>query len=161
MSARVGCAAAIVGRRAAVSTLRVRTERCLTQLAAPAGFADQRKPNNGRGGHGSPTRVQHKALAVRGKGMSTDSTTELPTRDVLTVEQVAARFQLSTKTVYRALERRELRAAKFGSAWRIREADADAWFEGSVPCSRSPRPETRRRARHASRPGALRALEAT
>jgi len=93
--------------------------------------------------------------------MSTDSTNELPTCDVLTVDQVAARFQLSTKTVYRALERRELRAAKFGSAWRIREPDADAWFEGSVPRTPPPPPDTRRRARRGSRPGSLRALEAT
>ena len=91
--------------------------------------------------------------------MSTDSTTELTSCDVLTVDQVAARFQLSTKTVYRALERRELRAAKFGSAWRIRAADADGWFEGSVPHIPRPRPDTRTRARRASRPGSLRALE--
>jgi excisionase family DNA binding protein len=52
---------------------------------------------------------------------------------ILTVEQVAERFQLSTKTVYRALERRSLRAAKFGSAWRIRIEDADTWFENCVP----------------------------
>jgi excisionase family DNA binding protein len=78
---------------------------------------------------------------------------------VLTVEQVAARFQLSAKTIYRALDRRELRAAKFGSAWRIRTADADAWFELSVPEPAS-RPDPRRRSRSAPRAGSLRALEA-
>jgi excisionase family DNA binding protein len=93
--------------------------------------------------------------------MSTDSTTELTSCDVLTVDQVAARFQLSTKTVYRALERRELRAAKFGSAWRIRAADADGWFEGSVPHTPPPRPDVRTRARRVPRAGSLRALEAT
>jgi excisionase family DNA binding protein len=66
-----------------------------------------------------------------------------------------------SQTVYRALERRELRAAKFGSAWRIRQADADGWFEGSVPHTPPPRPDTRSRARRVSRPGSLRALEAT
>jgi excisionase family DNA binding protein len=34
---------------------------------------------------------------------------------ILTVEQLAERFQLSPKTVYRALERRELRGAKLGN----------------------------------------------
>jgi len=61
----------------------------------------------------------------------------------------------------RALERRELRAAKFGSAWRIRAADADGWFEGSVPHTPPPRRDTGTRARRVTRAGSLRALEAT
>jgi excisionase family DNA binding protein len=105
--------------------------------------------------------VLQSPTAVREIGMTTHLTTEHSPPGVLTVDQVAARFQLSTKTVYRALERRELRAAKFGSAWRIRQADADRWFEGSVPPTPPPRPDTRRRARLVSRPGSLRALEAT
>jgi excisionase family DNA binding protein len=52
---------------------------------------------------------------------------------VLTVEQLAERFQLSPKTVYRALERRELRAAKLGNRWRIRLEDAERWFDEHVP----------------------------
>jgi excisionase family DNA binding protein len=52
---------------------------------------------------------------------------------VLTVEQLAERFQLSPKTVYRALERRELRAAKLGNRWRIRLEDAELWFDEHVP----------------------------
>jgi excisionase family DNA binding protein len=51
----------------------------------------------------------------------------------LTVEQLAERFQLSSKTVYRALERRELRAAKLGNRWRIRLEDAERWFDEHVP----------------------------
>jgi excisionase family DNA binding protein len=51
----------------------------------------------------------------------------------LTVEQLAERFQLSPKTVYRALERRELRAAKLGNRWRIRLEDAERWFDEHVP----------------------------
>jgi excisionase family DNA binding protein len=62
---------------------------------------------------------------------------------ILTVGEVAERFKLSTKTVYRALERGSLRAAKFGSAWRIRVEDADAWFEHCVP-TRDSRGEPRR-----------------
>ena len=52
---------------------------------------------------------------------------------ILTVEQLAERFQLSPKTVYRALERRELRAAKLGNRWRIRLEDPERWFDDHVP----------------------------
>jgi excisionase family DNA binding protein len=52
---------------------------------------------------------------------------------VLTVEQLAKHFQLSPKTVYRALERRGLRAAKLGNRWRIRLEDAERWFDEHVP----------------------------
>jgi excisionase family DNA binding protein len=52
---------------------------------------------------------------------------------ILTVEQLAERFQLSPKTVYRALERRELRGAKLGNRWRIRLEDAEQWFDEHVP----------------------------
>jgi excisionase family DNA binding protein len=52
---------------------------------------------------------------------------------ILTVQQLAERFQLSPKTVYRALERRELRAAKLGNRWRIRLEDAERWFDEQVP----------------------------
>jgi len=52
---------------------------------------------------------------------------------VLTVEQLADRFQLSPKIVYRALERRELRGSKLGNRWSIRLADAERWFDDHVP----------------------------
>jgi excisionase family DNA binding protein len=52
---------------------------------------------------------------------------------ILTVDQLAERFQLSPKTVYRALESRELRAAKLGNRWRIRLEDAERWFDEHVP----------------------------
>jgi excisionase family DNA binding protein len=55
------------------------------------------------------------------------------TKLILTVEQLAERFQLSPKTIYRALERRELRAAKLGNRWRIRLEDAERWFDEHVP----------------------------
>ncbi len=92
--------------------------------------------------------------------MTTHLTTEHSPPGVLTVDQVAARFQLSAKTIYRALERGQLRAAKFGSAWRIRETDADAWFDGSVPQRATHTTPVRRRGA-SPRPGGLRALEAS
>ena len=58
---------------------------------------------------------------------------------ILTVEQLAERFQLSPKTIYRALERRELRAAKLGNRWRIRLEDAERWFDEHVPQTDSSR----------------------
>jgi excisionase family DNA binding protein len=93
--------------------------------------------------------------------MSTDPTIQLASSAVLTVDQVAARFQLSSKTIYRTLERRQLRAAKFGSAWRIRETDADAWFEGAIPDPTLPTVTPRRRTPLSPRVGSLRALEVT
>lgn len=49
--------------------------------------------------------------------------------EYLTVEQVAARLQLHPKTIRAAIDRHELRAAKFGdrAGWRILPADVDAW----------------------------------
>ena len=63
----------------------------------------------------------------------------------LTVEQLAHGFQLSPKTVYRALERRELRAAKLGNRWRIRVEDAERWFDEHVPEEVAPAPSALRR----------------
>lgn len=62
--------------------------------------------------------------------------------DVVTVDQIAARFQVATKTVYRHLEGGKLRGAKIGTAWRIRREDAEAWFDSLVP-TRSERPARR------------------
>jgi excisionase family DNA binding protein len=64
---------------------------------------------------------------------------------VLTVEQLAERFQLSPKTVYRALERREIRAAKLGNRWRIRIEDAERWFDEHVPQGAVPVPNAHTR----------------
>ena len=76
---------------------------------------------------------------------------------VLTVEQLAHRFQLSPKTVYRALERRELRAAKLGNRWRIRLEDAERWFDEHVPEDGVPAPSVRRQT-SPMREGSLRPL---
>ena len=76
---------------------------------------------------------------------------------VLTVEQLADRFQLSPKTVYRALDRRELRAAKLGNRWRIRLEDAERWFDEHVPQDDLPAPNVHRPASQ-MRAGSLRPL---
>jgi excisionase family DNA binding protein len=51
----------------------------------------------------------------------------------MTVEQLAELLQLSAKTLYRALERGELRGSKLGNRWRIRVGDAERWFDENVP----------------------------
>ena len=47
---------------------------------------------------------------------------------LLTPSEVAARCTLSAKTVYRAIERGELPAAKLCSRIRVRASDVEAWI---------------------------------
>ena len=54
----------------------------------------------------------------------------LPT--ILTVEQVAEWLNVGRAQVYGAIERRELLAAKFGRVLRVRQADAEAWFNRNL-----------------------------
>lgn len=56
--------------------------------------------------------------------------------DVCTVEEAAQRLKVSPKTIYRALERGELRASKIGRAWRIAEKDLTEFLEARM----QPRP---------------------
>src|SRR4051812_17169427 len=60
--------------------------------------------------------------------------------DLLTIEQVAKRCQLSRNAIRRAIERRELRASKLGRQWRIPEAWLEAWIMAGMPRATSPRP---------------------
>jgi len=48
---------------------------------------------------------------------------------LLSPEEVARRFGLSRRAVYRAIERGELRASRLCSRIRIRAADVEAWVE--------------------------------
>lgn len=47
-----------------------------------------------------------------------------------TVEEVAEILKVHTRTVYRMLERKELRGFKVGSAWRISDDDLQAFMRG-------------------------------
>jgi len=53
---------------------------------------------------------------------------------LLTPADVAERCQISTKTVLRAIHRGRLRASRLGEhgAYRMHDADVDAWIEASV-----------------------------
>jgi len=53
-------------------------------------------------------------------------------QDLLTVDEVAQRLKVSTKTVYRAVESGELRASRIGRAWRISEPDVVEYVEARV-----------------------------
>lgn len=47
--------------------------------------------------------------------------------EFMTLGEFAARFALSRPTIYRLVERGELRLVKIGRASRIRREDAEAW----------------------------------
>lgn len=53
-------------------------------------------------------------------------------QNFLTVNEVAERLKVSTKTVYRAVESGELRASRIGRAWRISEPDVVDYVEARV-----------------------------
>jgi excisionase family DNA binding protein len=63
------------------------------------------------------------------RGESTRARRQPEGRHLLTVLDVADRCDLSVKAIYRAIERRELRAAKLCSRLRVRPEDVDAWIE--------------------------------
>lgn len=51
--------------------------------------------------------------------------------DLLTLEQVAKRLQVSKRTVQRAIDRRGLRAVQVAgrNTWRVRGEDLEAWLD--------------------------------
>src|SRR4051794_25122847 len=64
--------------------------------------------------------------------------------DLLTVDQVAERCHVSTKTVRRAIDRGELRASRLATrgAWVVRAGDFEAWLDlrANRPCSAAEAP---------------------
>ena len=52
--------------------------------------------------------------------------------EIYTVEETAQRLKVSPKTVYRALEKGELRASRIGRAWRISETDLSEFVEARM-----------------------------
>ena len=80
-----------------------------------------------------------------------------PAPRLLTIEQVAASCQVSSKTVYRAIRRGALRASRLGmtGAYRIKPEEMEAWIEASAetaavvdilsPIGDAPRPKRRER----------------
>lgn len=52
--------------------------------------------------------------------------------DFCSPQQLASRLSLDRKTVYRAIERGDLRAYRFGRALRIAPHDVEDWLERSA-----------------------------
>ena len=52
--------------------------------------------------------------------------------EILTVEQAARRLKVSPKTVYRTVEKGELRASRIGRALRVREGDLVEYLEARM-----------------------------
>jgi len=48
---------------------------------------------------------------------------------LLTVEDLAAYLQVSTKTVYRMIRRSQLPCYRLGNRWRFRKEEVDKWLE--------------------------------
>src|SRR3954462_13118352 len=57
-----------------------------------------------------------------------------PAPRLLTIEQVAASCQVSSKTVYRAIRRGALRASRLGmtGAYRIKPEEMETWIEAAT-----------------------------
>src|SRR3954453_449391 len=57
-----------------------------------------------------------------------------PAPRLLTIEQVAACCQVSSKTVYRAIRRGALRASRLGmtGAYRLKPEEMESWIEASA-----------------------------
>jgi len=49
--------------------------------------------------------------------------------DLLTAKQLAEYLQLSSRSIYRLLERGEVPATKIGGQWRFRKVDVDQWID--------------------------------
>jgi len=52
-----------------------------------------------------------------------------PDSDILTIRQLADYLMVSEKTVYRMLDRDEIRGVRVGVQWRFRKSDIDAWLQ--------------------------------
>lgn len=48
--------------------------------------------------------------------------------EILTVEDIAEQFKVSTRTVVRLIERNELRAIRVGRQWRVYREWIDEWL---------------------------------
>lgn len=57
----------------------------------------------------------------------------MPTERFLTVQEVAELMRVSTMTVYRLIKAGDLRAARVGRSYRLREAEVDAYLQRGLP----------------------------
>ena len=52
-------------------------------------------------------------------------------RELMTVQDVAARLNLSDSTVYAMMRKGEIPAVKIGSQWRVDPARLDSWIDNA------------------------------
>ena len=57
----------------------------------------------------------------------------MPTERFLTVREVAEQMRVSTMTVYRLIKAGDLRAARVGRSYRLREGEVDAYLQRGLP----------------------------
>ena len=57
----------------------------------------------------------------------------MPTERFLTVQEVAELMRVSTMTVYRLIKAGELRAARVGRSYRLREAEVETYLARGLP----------------------------
>jgi excisionase family DNA binding protein len=67
---------------------------------------------------------------VGGTAPSTADSPSLNSKEVLTVDEVAALLRLNRKTVYEALARGEIPARRIGTTYRISRAAVLEWLRG-------------------------------
>lgn len=53
--------------------------------------------------------------------------------EMLSLQQVAAYLQVTTKTIYRMIKAGKLPARRVGGQWRFRRVDLDSWFDAELP----------------------------
>jgi excisionase family DNA binding protein len=76
--------------------------------------------------------IFHHALPSGALGWNYGASPDRANATALTPQEVADQYGVCRKTVYRALWSGELVGSKIGG-WRIREEDADAWYESGKP----------------------------
>jgi excisionase family DNA binding protein len=67
--------------------------------------------------------------------------------DLLTIDEVAERLQISKSWIYNELELRRFPSVKLGRALRFRVSDVDNYLDRRQDAGEGPRPRPRRRAR--------------
>jgi excisionase family DNA binding protein len=56
-------------------------------------------------------------------------TSEMPSNELMTIEEVAEYLRLKPQTIYRWAQDKRIPAAKLGKEWRFRRKIIDAWLD--------------------------------
>ena len=109
-----------------------RSRRCNARpRQSTAAYTSSQTPGPGRTGLGA-TSVTERDPRDRTHPQSTDWQLLSPT-------DVAHAYKLNRKTIYRAIERGELRASRLGNRLRIRPDDCQTWLDSNTVPNKAPR----------------------